>query len=284
VVLEVPGPAVGAHVVAEGGPEVADRGPEHPAQSAAQAARLLPVQAAGGPARVRPGSGRRRREAVAGVDRDPGDVVGDRGGGTGGNLAYLRDAVGPSGVVVGVDLTRGMLDRARALVEAEEWANVHVVQGDARTIPVRGRVDGVLASFVVGMLDDPASAVHTWCDVVARSDPDSPAPTPPVTQADPEPAEPRDAGTVVLVDAALSDRRVAAPVNAAFRALTVLSTPPTFKLRYESSPHDRLRERIQEARNALAARSTATVHREHLLGIVRVTGGQLDRSVTDSAK
>lgn len=228
-------------------------------------------------ARFTPGIGRLRREAVAALDLDPGDVVVDLGCGTGANLPYLRDAVGPSGVVVGVDLTRGMLDRARALVEAEGWANVHVVQGDAPTIPVRGRIDGVLASFVVGMLEDPARAVDTWCDAVARPD-DSPAPTPPVTQGDPETAGSRAAGTVVLVDAALSDRRVATPVNAAFRALTVISTPPTSKLRYESSPHDRLRERIQDARDALAARSSATVHREHLLGIVRVTGGQIPRS------
>lgn len=229
-----------------------------------------------GLARFTPGIGRLRREAVAALELDAGDTVLDLGCGTGANLPYLREAVGPTGTVVGVDLTRGMLDRAQRLVDASGWGNVHVVQGDARRPPVgaRGerdvhgavgeddvlpdRVDGVLASFVVGMLEDPASAVDDWCDLV-------------------EPASPGGApGHVVLVDAALSDRTVAKPLNAALRAVTVLSTPPTFKLRYEPSPHDLLRERVRGARAVLRERADATANREHLLGIVRVTGGRID--------
>lgn len=209
-----------------------------------------------GLARYTPGIGALRREAVAALDLDRGDTVLDLGCGTGANLPYLRAAVGSSGAVVGVDLTRGMLGRARGLVDANGWQNVHVVQGDATRPPARSGVDGVLASFVVGMLDDPASAVDDWCDL-AR----------PVAGDDP--------GHVVLVDAALSDRAVARPVNAAFRALTVLSTPPTFKFRYDPSPHDVLRGRVHAARDALRERATATYHAEHLLGVVRVTGGRV---------
>jgi len=216
-----------------------------------------------GLARYTPGIGRLRREAVAALELDPGDVVVDLGCGTGANLPFLRDAVGPTGTVVGVDLTGGMLSRARRLVDARGWRNVRVVQGDATRPPVDGPVDGVLASFVVGMLADPAGAVDDWCDLV---DPAS------VRTEDDEPA---DAGCVVLVDAALSDRRVAKPLNAAFRGLTVLSTPPTRKLRYDPSPHDVLRERVRAARDALRSRSTATAHREHLLGVVRLTGGRI---------
>lgn len=211
-------------------------------------------------ARFTPGIGRLRRESVAALGLDTGDVVVDLGCGTGANLPYLRAAVGASGTVVGVDLTGGMLDRGRTLVAASDWENVHVVQGDARTPPIGGRVDGVLASFVVGMLDDPGRAVHDWCDLVAGTA---------------RPGDPQD-GTVVLVDAALSDRRVAAPLNGAFRALTVLSTPPTMQFRYDPSPHDVLRERVTSARETLDARASATVHHEHLLGIVRVSGGQVD--------
>ena len=115
----------------------------------------------------------------------------------------------------------------------------------------------MLASFVVGMLSDPAAAVADWCALAA---PD---------------AGSDDEGHVVLVDAALSDRPVARPLNAAFRALTVLSTPPTFKLRYDPSPHDVLRGRVHAARDALRERAAATYHAEHLLGVVRVTGGRL---------
>jgi len=220
-----------------------------------------------GLARFTPGIGRLRREAVAALRLDRGDTVVDLGCGTGANLPYLREAVGPSGTVVGVDLTRGMLDRARRLVDAAGWRNVHVVKGDATRPPVVGGddrvtdgvegVDGVLASFVVGMLADPASAVADWCALA----------TPGAGTDDP--------GHVVLVDAALSDRPVARPVNAAFRALTVLSTPPTRKFRYDPSPHDVLRDRVHAARDALREHATATYHAEHLLGVVRVTGGRV---------
>jgi ubiquinone/menaquinone biosynthesis C-methylase UbiE len=217
-----------------------------------------------GLARFTPGIGQLRREAVAALQLDPGDTVVDLGCGTGANLPYLRDAVGPTGTVVGVDLTRGMLDRARRLVDARSWRNVHVVQGDATRPPIPADVDGVLASFVVGMLEDPGSAVDDWCDLVATAG---------SSTVDPE--APADVGHVVLVDAALSDRVIAKPLNAAFRALTVLSTPPTFKFRYDPSPHDRLRDRVRDARDALGERATATSHREHLLGVVRVTGGRI---------
>lgn len=221
-----------------------------------------------GLARFTPGIGRLRREAAAALDLDRGDTVVDLGCGTGANLPYLREAVGPTGAVVGVDLTRGMLDRARRLVDAAGWRNVHVVQGDATRPPVAGGggdpvidgvagIDGVLASFVVGMLADPASAVADWC---ALATPDGAG---------------EDPGHVVLVDAALSDRPIARPANAGFRALTVLSTPPTFRFRYDPSPHDVLRDRVHAARDALREHAAATYHREHLLGVVRVTGGRI---------
>jgi hypothetical protein len=153
-----------------------------------------------------------------------------------------------------------MLDRARGLVDAAGWRNVHVVQGDATRPPVVGSVDGVLASFVVGMLADPPSAVADWCALAA---PESTG---------------QSLGHVVLVDGALSDHPVARPVNAAFRALTVLSTPPTFKFRYDPSPHDVLRDRVHAARDVLHEHATATFHAEHLLGVVRVTGGRVSQT------
>jgi len=202
-------------------------------------------------ARYTPGVARLRERAAAALDLSPGDTVVEMGCGTGANLPYLRERVGPEGTVVGVDFTGPVLDRARRLVERRGWENVRVVRGDAARPPVAEDVDGVLASFVVGMLADPVGAVDDWCDLV---EPDA---------------------AVVLLDAALSERRVAAPVNAAFRAVTVLSTPPTLKLRYDDSPHERLRRQVTDARDALRRRASAVVHETHWLGIVRLTGGRL---------
>jgi ubiquinone/menaquinone biosynthesis C-methylase UbiE len=201
-------------------------------------------------ARATPGIGDLRSQAVAALALDRGDTVVEMGCGTGANLPYLREWVGPEGTVVGIDYTRGMLDRAQRLVDERGWDNVHLVHGDATNPPIDGPVDGILSMFVVGMLSDPATEVDAWFDMV---EPD---------------------GTVVLVDAALSERPIARPLNALFRGLTVLSTPPTFKFRYEHSPHETLRERVRTAHETLRSRSRDSFHREYLLGIVRVSGGK----------
>jgi SAM-dependent methyltransferase len=195
-------------------------------------------------ARYTPSVTRLRRRAVAALSLAPGDTVVEMGCGTGANGPHLRKAVGPEGRVVGVDFTPGVLDRARG-----RGYDV-VVRGDATRPPVVGPVDGVLASFVVGMFDAPATAVDGWCDLVPG-------------------------GTVVLLDAAHSDRRVGEPVNAVFDVLTVVSTPPTFKLRYDEPLGRTLHRRVHDARRALRDRATAHAHEEHLLGLVRLTGGRI---------
>jgi len=209
-------------------------------------------------ARYTPGIGSLRERAAAALELEPGDTVVEMGCGTGANLPYLRERVGPEGTVVGVDFTRPVLDRARESIAA--YDNVHLVRGDAARPPVANvggdaasdSVDAVLATFVVGMFDDPAAAVDGWCDLLA------------------------DGGNVVLVDAASSDRSYAAPVNALFRAVVVLSTPPTTRLRYDRDPQATLDRRVAAARDALRARSSAVAHETHALGVVRLTGGRIE--------
>lgn len=99
---------------------------------------------------------------VRALDLDSGDTVVEFGCGPGVNLPALREAVGSSGRVVGVDLTGPMLDRARRLVERRGWTNVSLVRGDATTPPV-DRADAVLATFVTSLFPDPHAAVSDWC-------------------------------------------------------------------------------------------------------------------------
>src|SRR6478752_3197857 len=58
-----------------------------------------------------------RRRAVKALGLKPGDTVLEIGAGTGRNFPYLVEAVGPSGTVIGVDASKGMLAEARRLVE-----------------------------------------------------------------------------------------------------------------------------------------------------------------------
>lgn len=202
-------------------------------------------------ARATPGLGRLRARVADALALEPGDTVVEMGCGTGANFPHLRERVGPTGRVVGVDFTRGMLDRARERIEREGWENVHLVQADAAGIEFRKDVDAVLATFVVGMLADPARTVNRWADMVAPG------------------------GHLALLDAAQTTRRFGWPVNLAFRGLVVASSPTGMDA-YERAPWTVLDDRVATARRALGERADETTHGEHALGVVRITGGRID--------
>jgi len=75
-----------------------------------------------------------RASAVAALDLRPGHSVLDCPVGTGLSLAGLADAVGASGQVVGVDLSAGMLAKARAKVDAAGWQGVRLVRASAQEL------------------------------------------------------------------------------------------------------------------------------------------------------
>src|ERR1700710_534186 len=72
-----------------------------------------------------------RRRAVAALGLKPGDTVLEIGAGTGRNFPYLVEAVGPSGTVIGIDASPGMLAEAHKLIERRGWSNVQLLQQDA---------------------------------------------------------------------------------------------------------------------------------------------------------
>lgn len=103
-----------------------------------------------------------RARAVDALVLSPGDTVVEVGCGTGANLRLLRERVGPTGRVVGVDLTPSMLKQADRRIERAGWENVSCIRGDASRPPVT-EATAVLGTFVVGLLSDPVAAVETWC-------------------------------------------------------------------------------------------------------------------------
>lgn len=95
------------------------------------------------------------RKAVAALELAAGDAALDAGCGTARALPLLREAVGPSGTVVGIDLTPEMLHEA---VRLGRRAHGALLEADSGLLPLRGaRFDAVLAAGLVHHLPD---AVH----------------------------------------------------------------------------------------------------------------------------
>lgn len=106
---------------------------------------------------------RARRKAVAALRLAPGMTVLEVGAGSGRNLPYLLDAVGPTGAVIAVDASAGMLAEARKLVESRGWSNVQLLQQDATRLAIDSQVDGVLFSLSYSVLPDPEPALaRAW--------------------------------------------------------------------------------------------------------------------------
>ncbi|MDT0610849.1 class I SAM-dependent methyltransferase [Streptomyces lancefieldiae] len=92
--------------------------------------------------------------AVAELGLREGDHVLDAGCGTGRALPPLRAAVGPSGVVLGADLTPAML---QAAVDAGRDRAGRLLLTDVAALPLRsGSLDAVFAAGLVAHLPDPA--------------------------------------------------------------------------------------------------------------------------------
>jgi ubiquinone/menaquinone biosynthesis C-methylase UbiE len=104
-----------------------------------------------------------RRRAVAALGLKAGDVVLEIGAGTGRNFPYLVEAVGPSGTVIALDASTGMLAQARRLLRREGWANVELLQQDAARLQIDRDLDGVLFSLSYSALPEPRPALaRAW--------------------------------------------------------------------------------------------------------------------------
>lgn len=174
------------------------------------------------------------------LDIHPGDTVVEFGCGTGVNLPALREAVGPTGQVVGVDVTRPMLERARGLVARRGWENVSLVHGDATTPPI-AEADAVLATFVTSLFPNPDAVVSDWCELTDR---------------------------VVLANFVPEGNRLA---NAALWGFTQLN-PPLFDVSNRNSL-PQLARRTAASRRALADRMETVETTDYLFGTVAVNAG-----------
>ncbi|GHD32030.1 class I SAM-dependent methyltransferase [Streptomyces galbus] len=102
--------------------------------------------------------------AVAELGLREGDRVLDAGCGTGRALPPLRAAVGPSGVVVGADLTEAMLEAA---ARAGRDRDGRLLLADVAALPLRSAcLDAVFAAGLVAHLPRPADDLRELARVV----------------------------------------------------------------------------------------------------------------------
>jgi len=88
-----------------------------------------------------------RERSVVALNLHPGDRVLCIGCGTGRNFSFLRDAVGSTGRIYGIDISPGMLARARAQCAANNWDNIELIECDAAGYVAPAPVDAVLFSL-----------------------------------------------------------------------------------------------------------------------------------------
>ena len=88
----------------------------------------------------------------------PGEVVVDLGCGAGLDVFLAANQVGPSGQVVGLDMTPEMLERGRANAARGQYSRVEFRQADIERLPLAaGSTDVVLSNCVINLAPDKAA-------------------------------------------------------------------------------------------------------------------------------
>ncbi len=104
-----------------------------------------------------------RRKTIEALRLGKGNNVLEVGCGTGKNLKLLSDAVGNEGTVFGIDVSKGMLERAKTLREQNTLLNVELVCSDAAKYTAPKKLNGALFSLSYAtMIERKQVLENTW--------------------------------------------------------------------------------------------------------------------------
>ena len=108
-------------------------------------------------------------EAVSYLNLKPGDVVVDVACGTGSTFNLIKQKIGETGRLIGIDLSPEMLQQARARVAAYGLKNVLLINASAEEAKFSDSVDAFLFSFAHDVLQ----SSHTLYNIFQRAKPDA---------------------------------------------------------------------------------------------------------------
>lgn len=95
-----------------------------------------------------------RNDAITRLALQAGDTVIDAGCGTGLSFKPLRQRVGKSGRILGIEQSPEMLSQAEARVREHHWENIELVCAPASSARIKGQADAALFHFTHDVLRD----------------------------------------------------------------------------------------------------------------------------------
>ena len=105
-----------------------------------------------------------RRRAIGLLKLRPGDTVLDAACGTGLSFPLIQETIGPSGRLVGVELSPDMMRLARERVAQAGWTNVTLIEAPMEKAAVPFPLDAILLNYTHDVLRSPLALLRIFRD------------------------------------------------------------------------------------------------------------------------
>lgn len=92
-----------------------------------------------------------RKKAIEELNLKEGQTVLDLGCGTGLNFPILEKAVGKTGKIYGVDISKKMLRIAKEKINKNGWENIFLINSDYNRYESPNRVDAIVSTYSIGL-------------------------------------------------------------------------------------------------------------------------------------
>lgn len=95
-----------------------------------------------------------RKKLTKALNLKNGDTVVEVACGTGLNFQHIQRVIGPSGKIIGVDITDKMLGQAQLRINRHGWQNVELVKADAADFKFPTGINGILSAFAITLMPE----------------------------------------------------------------------------------------------------------------------------------